>query len=195
MIVRPIMLAPRTAFATLCAETPVPGVTICDRAELGLATVRVRKGLTSVLASRIHDHFSLEIPRGARRSSAGPIAWTGIGPGAWLLSCEGGHRTFATSLAEIIGDVAAIADQSDGYAILRVSGTRVPMILSKLVPLDLEPRAFEANHAAATVTAHIGVLLWRLRTVESSPPTFEIAVQRSLVASFWHAFVTSAVTS
>lgn len=195
MTTRATTLTARTPFPTLRADSLGPDASISYRDHLGLATVHVRRGLTAVLARRLRDHFALEIPNGARRSEAGPLGWAGIGPSTWLASCEDGHKTFATSLAAVIGDVTAVSDQSDGYSVLRVTGTRVPTILSKLVPLDLDPGAFAPNHVAATVTAHTGVLLWRLDTPSTSPATFEIAIPRSLAGSFWDALVASAIAA
>jgi methylglutamate dehydrogenase subunit D len=190
----PTMLAPRTPFPTP-AELRDCGITIRDRTGLGLASVLVRKNLTAALARRVREHLALELPKGPERSSAGPIAFAGIGPGAWLATCESGHRTFATSLSGIIGDLAAVSDQSDGYAVLRLSGARVSTVLSKLVPLDLDARAFKPERIARTAAAHIGVVLWRLYEINSSLPLFEVAVPRSLAGSFWHALLTSATDS
>jgi methylglutamate dehydrogenase subunit D len=189
------MLAPRTPFPAPPAELRDCGITISDRAGLGLASILVRKSLTAALARRVREHLALELPKGAECSSAGPITLAGIGPGAWLASCENGHRTFATSLSEIIGDLAAVADQSDGYAVLRLSGARVPAVLSKLVPLDLDSRAFPPDHVATTAAAHIEVVLLRPYEINSSLPLFEVAVRRSLATSFWHVLLTSATNS
>lgn len=188
------MLAPHTPFPAPPDELLGRGVNICDRTGLGLATVLARKNLTASLALRVRKHLGLELPKGAERFAAGSLALAGTGPGAWLASCENGHGTFATSLSEIIGDVAAVSDQSDGYAVLRLSGVRVPTILSKLVPLDLDPRAFKPEHVATTSAAHVGIVLWRLHELNCPLPSFEVAVRRSLATSFWHALLTSAMS-
>jgi sarcosine oxidase subunit gamma len=87
---------------------------------------------------------------------------------------------------------AAIADQSDGQAVLRVSGQKVREALCKLVPIDLHPRAFGVGDVAVTVAAHIGVTLWRLPDELNGHAAFEIAVYRSLAGSFWAALSASA---
>lgn len=188
------MLVPRTPFPAPPAEILGRDLSICDRTGLGLASVIARKNLTAALAGRVREHLGLELPRGAERSSAGSIAFAGTGPGAWLASCEDGHRTFASSLSEIIGDVAAVSDQSDQYAVLRLSGAAVPTILSKLVPLDLDARAFKPNHIATTIAAHVGIVLWRSDEMNCPLPSFEVAVRRSLAGSFRDALLTSAMS-
>lgn len=188
------MLASRTPFLGPPAEVLGRGLATCDRSELGLATVHVRKGLAADLSRRVRERLGLELPQGPRRASTGPIALAGIGPGTWLASCEGGHSTFTHFLSGVLGDLAAVCDQSDGYAVLRLSGARVPAILSKLVPLDLDARGFEPHHIATTVGAHTGIILWRLHDNDGSSPLFEVAVRRSFAASFWHAFLISAMS-
>jgi methylglutamate dehydrogenase subunit D len=48
--------------------------------------------------------------------------------------------------------------------------------------IDLHPRAFATDFAAATSVAHIAVLLWQV----DDRPTYEFAVPRSYALSFWH---------
>lgn len=186
------MLTPLTPFPTPPVAPLESGIAICDRAGVGLASVSVRKDLTAPLARRIREHLTLQLPQGAHRSSTGAVAFASIGPGAWLASCENGHRTFAASLSETIGDLAAVCDQSDGYAVLRLSGACVPTMLSKLVPLDLDARTFGPDHVATTVAAHVRIILWRLPDIDGSNPSFELAVPRSFAGSFWNALLTSA---
>lgn len=189
------MLAASPSFPDPPADLLDRGITICDRRDLGLASLLVRKDLSAALAYRLCEHFAIELPKRARRASAGPIALASIRPGGWLVSCENGHRIFATSLAEAMGDLAAVCDQSDGYAVLRLCGAPVPRVLSKLVPVDLDARAFQPNDVATTVAAHITVVLWRLPEINGSPPLFELAIPRSLRVSFWDALLASALDS
>jgi len=105
---------------------------------------------------------------------------------------EGGSNTFAASLQHSIGDLASISDQSDAYALLRLTGPRLLDTLAKLIPIDLHPRAFGPGVTASTLASHIAVTLWRLEDAEDGSPTFELAVFRSFTAAFWHALAESA---
>ena len=95
-------------------------------------------------------------------------------------------------MTEAIGDAAAIADQSDGYYVLRLIGPRVQDVLSKLAPLDFHPRAFKVGDVAGTVTAHIGATVWRREDLPDRSGMFEIAVFRSFAASFLDALAENA---
>jgi sarcosine oxidase subunit gamma len=184
-------LAPFTGLAITSAAGR--GVIVSDRDGLGLATVLLRKGHAQLLAPRVRARFGIELPSEPRRAGAGNISFTGIGRGAWLASCEKGGNSFAASLKETIGDLATISDQSDGYAVLRVTGPRARNTLAKLLPIDLHPRTFKPGDVAATLAAHVGITLWRLDDGVDGSAVFEIAVFRSLAGSFWHAISESAV--
>jgi len=186
-------LTPRTAFAGLSVKpTEGQGVILCERDTLGLATVLVKKARYETLAQRVREHLHIELPAGPYRAAAGEIALLGTGPGAWLATQEQGGNALATSLREKVGDLASISDQSDGYAVLRLSGPKVLNTLAKLVPLDVHPRAFPVGTVAATVAAHIGATLWRLNDTADGSPVFEIAIFRSLAADFWQVLADSA---
>lgn len=187
------MLVARAPFADLPAASAARrGVIVSDRDGLGLATVLARKGQSEALAQRVRERFRIELPQGSRRATAGDVALAGTGPGAWLASCERGGNAFAVSLRETIGDLAAVSDQSDGYAVLRLSGPGVRDTLCKLIPVDVHARAFEVGDVAVTAAAHIGATLWRLEDYSPGSPIFEIAVFRSFAASFWRALSESA---
>ena len=91
----------------------------------------------------------------------------------------------AAELSEAIGDAAAVTDQSDGYATLRLIGPRAAALLEKGVSIDLHDGVFLPGSAAVTSCAHLGIMLWRIEN-ENDHPVYEIAVFRSLARSLWH---------
>jgi methylglutamate dehydrogenase subunit D len=153
--------------------------------------VLVRKGCHAQLTQRVRERFGMELPQGPRRTAAGAVALSGIGPHAWLATSERhGHR-FTQLLQEAVGDAASVADQSSGYAILRMTGPKLRETLAKILPLDLHPRGFLPGDVASTLASHVGATLWRLEDIDDLP-VFEIAVFRSLAGSFWHTLTDSA---
>jgi heterotetrameric sarcosine oxidase gamma subunit len=99
---------------------------------------------------------------------------------------------FTSTLREAVEDLAAVSDQTGGYAVLRLTGPRVRDALAKFIPLDLHARAFEPGAAASTSASHIPVTLWRLADDSDGQPVFEIAAPRSYAGSFWHVVTESA---
>ena len=191
-IVHPILIS-RSPFAFLqAAPAESCGLVVADCDGLGLATVLVRRGKNTSLAQRLRERFSIELPSGPYRTVAGARAFAGTGPGAWLATQESGSNAFSAMLADTIGDLASLSDQSDAYAVLRLSGPRVRETLSRLVPIDVHSRNFKIGDVAATVAAHVGATLWRCEDDTNGLPVFEVAVFRSFAESFWHALSESA---
>lgn len=180
------ILTPRSAFAGLAPQAAGPGVRATDRDGLGLAVVLARKGQSAALAARVTERFGLDLPQGPRRAAHGDIAFIGTGPDAWLVTREAAGNALAPALeAELLG-LASVIDQTDGYAVLRLTGPKLRATLAKGVTLDLDPRVFRVGDAAVTVVSHIGVTLWRLDDAPDGAPVFEATVFRSLARDFWH---------
>jgi len=186
-------LAARAPFAELAISAAAGrGVRVADRDGLGVASVLLRKGQIAALSERVRQRYGMELPHGPQRRVAGDVAFAGVGPEAWLATCETGAHAFAPALKEALGEAASVADQSSGYAILRLTGPKLRETLAKFLPIDLHPRAFERGAVASTTAAHVGATLWRLHDAADGSPIFEIAVFRSLAGSFWHTLSTSA---
>jgi heterotetrameric sarcosine oxidase gamma subunit len=184
---------PRAPFSGLAVTSSAGrGVVATDRDGLGLATVAARKGQVLALTQCVRERFGIVLPGGPYRRAEGGVAFAGTGPEIWLATKEMGGNDFAATLREEIGAMAAVSDQSDGYAVLRLTGAKLRDTLAKLVPIDVHSRAFKPGDVASTVASHIGATLWRLEDGRDGAPVFEIAVFRSLAGSFWHALSESA---
>jgi methylglutamate dehydrogenase subunit D len=180
------VLVPRAAFAGRLVEPVSDDLQLEDRDGLGLATILVRKGREQPLRQRVLERFGLQLPQGPLRAHAGATAFAGIGVGAWLASREQAGNAFAASLQETLGDLGAVSDQSDAYAVLRVSGVAARGTLGGMMSLDLHQRSFKPGQVAVTAAEHIGVTLWCLEETPSGGAVFEMAVFRSLAADFAH---------
>jgi len=150
-------------------------------------TLVARRAQDKTLAVRVRDQFHIDLPQGPYRAARGELAFAGLAPGAWLVTHEGGDRAIVDALKPAVSSVASVTDQSDGYAVLRLSGHGVRDILGKLVPLDLYVRSFDVGAVACTAVAHIAGILWRLSDRVDGAPVFEIAIHRSFSGYFWRA--------
>jgi heterotetrameric sarcosine oxidase gamma subunit len=181
------VMTAQAAFARISLSPAGSGVVATEQEGLAIASLSVRHGQRAALQERVAAHFGLALPDDARRVTAGPISAAGTGPGTWLLARDHGGNMLISELKSVVGDTASVADQSDAYAILRLTGPALRETLAKLVPLDLHPRAFKVGDVAATLAAQIGVLLWRIEDGADGHPVVELAVYRSMAASLWHA--------
>jgi sarcosine oxidase subunit gamma len=175
-------------FAARVAALPTGAgdVAIADRPGLGMATVMARAG--GDVAGRIREAFRLELPAGPRSASAGGLTMVGTGPSTWLAVQERASPDWADELAAALDGVASVADQSSGYAVLRVAGAGARRMMSRGPFLDFDPARFGAGDAAVTLIAHMGAIVWQV----DDTPTYDIAVFRSYAGSFWHWIETAA---
>ena len=176
-------LEPRSPFAGLLrpvGSAELSGITVGERADVQIATV-IARGELQALAECARSAFGIRLPTGPQAALGKRAAFVGIGPRSWLVVQEG-PGDLSEDLARELGDAAAVADQSDGYAVLRLSGSKVRATFEKGLGVDLHPRAFRPGDAAVTVCAHLGVVLWQV----DDTPAYDVAVFRSLASAFWH---------
>ena len=115
-----------------------------------------------------------------KETLAARFIWSG--PGQWLALKEGvAPEVFAAELAAALPG-AGIVDQSDGFALIRLSGPCARKTLAKGPALDLHPRAFKTGDSALTHLHHIRLTLWQI----DEAPSFGLAFPRSYAGSFWH---------
>jgi sarcosine oxidase subunit gamma len=184
-----VTLARRAAFAGLLAPVgPNPaGVSAAERLDLALATVQTRKGQADALASRVFELHGVTPPRGPRRA-VGEVEWLGIGRDRWLAIAPGGAAGFGDDLAAKLDGLASVIDQTDGLAVLAISGARARETFAKGLPIDLHPTAFSADAVAASLIGHVPTTIWRTADGDA----FEVALARSFAGDFAHWLTLSA---
>lgn len=150
-----------------------------QRDDLSLATIIARKGVAS---SAIGEALGAPLPGGPVATSVGGIALLGVGPGAWLAIRQGAVPDWPEGLADALGSLASISDQSGGYIVLRLSGEGARRLLQRGVAIDLHPDVFDVDAVAVTMIAHIGVIIHKV----DEAPTYDVAIFRSYLHSFRH---------
>jgi heterotetrameric sarcosine oxidase gamma subunit len=83
-------------------------------------------------------------------------------------------------------DAAAVTDQSDGWAVIGVSGPGAVDVLARLVPVDLRLAACPVGTALRSQLNHLNAVI--LRTGDYA---FEIMVFRSMARTTWHELETT----
>jgi len=149
------------------------------REGLGLALIVARDLNAISLDMALSELVGAASPTKPRVTSGDNADLIWAGPGRWLLVSE--RRDIAQIAQRKLGGLAAVTDQTDARAILRLSGPRARDALAKGCLIDLHPRVFAPGDTALTTIAHIGVQLWQVDDGSS----FDLAVSRSLAGSFW----------
>jgi sarcosine oxidase subunit gamma len=175
-------LAHISAFAELRSMGDGRGVVARERRGIAIATVMARKGQGAALAAAVKELFDINLPLGPHGSGSDSTSFLGTGPGRWLVTHDAGTPRFVDSLAQQLGGLASVVDQSDSVGLLRLSGPALLDVLAEGVAVDLSAAAFPAGSVAVTQIAHMGVTLWKV----DEAPTFHIAVARSMAGSFLH---------
>ncbi len=166
-----------------------PGVVIEERVGLGLATVAARKGQADALQRTVTSAYGVELPDSSHIAGGPSVRFVGYGPGQWLAVSETlAGEALARDLAQNLRGLASISDQSGGRTVLLVSGPRARAVLGKGLPIDLHPLSFGTGSAATSTISLMGVQLWQT----DDAPTYELAIFRSVSASFWRWLTASA---
>ena len=157
----------------------VDAVVVEERSGFGLATVMARKGADP---AAIGAALGVDLRDGPCCSAGAGLVLLGTGPGSWLAHADAAPADWAAGLRERLGPLASVSDQSGGYVVFRLSGPGARTVLHRGAAMDFHPAAFAPGAVAATVIAHIGVVI---RQVDDAP-TYDIALFRSFAGSFRH---------
>lgn len=80
-----------------------------------------------------------------------------------------------------LGGYAALTDQSDAWAVVRLEGERAEDVLARLVPVDLRCQSFKRGDTVRTELAHMMASITRL-----GPDAFQVMVFRSMARTLIH---------
>ncbi|MDQ0316948.1 sarcosine oxidase subunit gamma [Amorphus orientalis] len=112
-----------------------------------------------------------------------------LGPDEWLLLAPDGEGTELGKALEgaLAGQpLTQTVDVSDYYTLITLTGPRGRDVLSKLITIDMHPRAFQAGRVVGT---HVGtstaVTIWLRDESEAAGPVFDILVRASLADYLW----------
>ena len=98
----------------------------------------------------------------------------------------GREQAFLVGVEAPVLDGAAVTDQSDGWAVLSLSGPAAADVLARLVPMDLRIVACPVGTALRSQLNHMNAVI--LRTGDYA---FEIMVFRSMARTAWHELETA----
>ena len=151
-----------------------PGVVVRERAGLEIATVIARGG-PAALAARPPGTASTCRPPEARRVRPRRLRGDRAANLARHERCGG---RLSDELQRKLADTAAVCDQSDGYAVMRLWGDKVRATFEKGLGIDPHPRVRPGRCGRNGLRAYR-----RHRLAIGRGPTYEIAVFRSLAAA------------
>lgn len=185
-----------TARSTLGGAAPLDetldGLRLREVTERGLAWIVARRGREDALRRAVHEAHGVDLPGPGRRVAGATFTYAWAAPGQWLAEAPlGENEDIVARLAPLLGESAAIAEQTDAFLRLELSGARAAEALAKLCPLDLDPRVFGTGSFQRTLMEHQSVFIGRT----DDAPTFVLLTPRSSARAFHHALRTAALAS
>lgn len=147
------------------------GVTLSELPAARITSVAPLNGKDRAVATALKA-LSLGWPAPGRSVAKGGASclWTGRGQAFLIGAAPDG-----------LAGNAALTDQSDGWARMRLDGARAAAVLSRLVPLDLSAAAFPVGAVARTGLNHMMLVLSR-----PAAESFDLMVFRSMAVSAVH---------
>ena len=158
----------------LIARTPLQeqlpielgNVTLTEAVPAFITSIMPRAGKKKACSDALKAAHGVALPAAGRSSGkeGARLVWTGRDQ-----YCLMGDAPADASVSAL----AALTDQSDGWAVLRLEGENAGEIMARLCPIDLRDSQFKRGHTARTEVAHMMAVLTRL------PNGYEIMVMRS----------------
>ncbi len=166
----------------LIAKTPLAGIlpinagetVLTEASPASITSVMPHQGREKALGEALKKAHDIGLPAVGRSSGTAALRMIWTGRGQYMLV---GNKPAARALARS----STLTDQSDGWAVMQLTGDNAAQVMARLCPLDLRAASFKNGHTARTELAHIMAVVSRI------PKGFEIMVMRS--------FAQTAVTS
>ncbi len=154
----------------------------------GAVRLRERAFLTKLilrLSPKSEAAAALELPLTAntsRERDGGTFLW--LGPDEWMfMAAADGGGDIKTRLGELPGGAHyQLADVSDYYSVIEISGSKACETLMKLTPFDLHPRAFRTGDVAGTM---FGKAAGWILNRSGEAAKFDIIIRWSMADYLW----------
>jgi heterotetrameric sarcosine oxidase gamma subunit len=158
----------------LIAKTPLAdllpisaGETVLTEATpANITSVMPHLGREKALGEALKKAHDIGLPAVGRTAGAAALRMIWTGRGQYMLV---GNKPAGRALTRS----SALTDQTDGWAVMQLTGDNAAKVLARLCPLDLRPDSFKNGHTARTEFAHMMAVVSRI------PKGFEIMVMRS----------------
>lgn len=152
--------------------------------DAAVAHILLRQGASGAAAAALSAWRGLDLPPAGHLSAAASACLLWVGPDRFVAVRERGGDGLAHELAAALDGLAYVVEASSSRAVVGLAGEGVTEALGRILPIDLHPRVFTAGCVAATVAAHVPVLVWR-PAVESlrlaCPSSLATCLRRQLV--------------
>jgi len=172
--------------AELKALTPCEGLlplrvgtfTLAEDVPESMTSIAPWRGQVKPLSGALKQAHGMTFPTPNRATGKAGSRAVWIGQGQAMLI---GPRPDAG-----LSEWAALSDQSDAWAVVRLSGAGTRDVLARLVPVDLRPGVFRRGHTGRTSLMHMMASVTRV-----GEAAYQIMVFRSMAETLVHELKTA----
>lgn len=143
-------------------------------------SMAARRDAGPALAALAQRRLGVAMPPPGKWIAAGGLTFICTAPEQWLVLQDHDDGTLFGTLAAAMEEQALLIELSGSRVAVRVSGPGAREALAKGLPIDLHPCAMRPGDAAATVAAHLSVLVWQV----DDAPTYDLMCASSFSGSF-----------
>jgi heterotetrameric sarcosine oxidase gamma subunit len=154
------------------------GVTVSEVALGALTSVSAWRGKDKDLSEALKAAHGMAAPSTGRATGKEGARAIWFGHDTLLLAGPHPDAKLAT--------LAALIDQSDAWACVRIEGDGTETVLARLVPVDLRASVFKRGHTARTLVGHMSASVTRI-----ADSAFLILVFRSMATTLVHELETA----
>lgn len=155
------------------------GMTLSEEKPGLMTGVAAFKGKEKSLSTALKKAHGMATPGPNRAMGKAGARAIWFGHGMILLQGVRADKTLAKH--------AALTDQSDGWAVVRLEGAGARDVLARLTPVDLRDAEFKRGHTARTELAHmmasitrIGAQSWQIMVYQSFAQTLVHDLNRAM---------------
>ena len=180
---------------TLTATTSLAGferqhadVSLSEITDFALVSMAIPLGGGAALQNKMTVKFGANFPECGKStvSTDGGTRFLGMQRDQTFALFKFQGDDAVSEISKTLGETAYYTDQSDSWAMLRISGPRARSTLERICPLDLHQNVFALGAVARTMMEHLAVII--LRTDKDA---FLLMSPRSSASSFLHTLETT----
>ena len=172
------------------AEHEFEGVSISEVVDQSLVMVAMPNGKADEIEAAMGKSCGLSLPamgQSTQSSDASVTLWRLQKSQVLAYYTYAGDDAEANIAERFNAPSAYYTDQSDTWAMIRVTGERSRDVLERICPIDLEPSVFTVGSVSRTIMEHIGTIIYR-----DGDDSYVLLTMRSFGRSMLHAIEVSA---
>ena len=168
-------------------DRTIGGLRLWERPELALVSLALPRGREEEAGRVINEAFGFDLPEPGHSVANGIHRLIWMSPDQMMLVFEDNAPLAEPTVRDVLKACCYTTNQTDGWVILSITGSRVREALSRLCSIDLHERVFPVGAVARTVMEHMGAIVLRdgrdsflLLSASSSARSFLKAIQDSI---------------